>query len=202
MMTVRKNKETKCKMKEITKTSMVMTAIFVMETMTVAALSQILMTIKLTVIRCDMKTRNNWIYTYNIDYHQRCSHCVPFFQQHFSYHLSCHHWLVLLQLAGLLLGKPPCQQKWGEKVTGAWQSIRGKVAIKLKRYLITTIKQATATTHMKVITWGKFEKGVGAFPDQQVLKRHKPILNQDLVVVPWNIDNSHYWFLLPVQPPL
>lgn len=55
---------------------------------------------------------------------------------------------------------------------------------------------------MKVITWEKFEKGVGAFPAQQVLKRHTPILNQDLVVVPLNIDNSHYWFLLPVQPPL
>ena len=37
-------------------------------------------TIKLTVIRCDMKTRNNWIYTYNMDYHQRCSHCAPFLQ--------------------------------------------------------------------------------------------------------------------------
>lgn len=55
---------------------------------------------------------------------------------------------------------------------------------------------------MKVITWEKFEKGVGAFPAQQVLKRHTPILNHDLVVVPLNIDNSHYWFLLPVQPPL
>lgn len=77
-MTVRKIKERKCKMKGITKTSMVMTAIFVMETMTVAAMSQILMMIKLTVIRCDMKTRNNWIYTYNMDYHQRCSHCAPF----------------------------------------------------------------------------------------------------------------------------
>ena len=67
-------------MKEITKTSMVMTAIFVMETMTVAALSQMLMMIKLTVISCDMKTRNNWIYTYNMDYHQGCSHCAPFLQ--------------------------------------------------------------------------------------------------------------------------
>lgn len=72
----------------------------------------------------------------------------------------------------------------------------------LKGTLFRTIKQATATTHMKVITWEKFEKGVGAFPAQQVLKRHTPILNQDLVVVPLNIDNSHYWFLLPVQPPL
>lgn len=104
-------------------------------------------------------THITWITTRDV-------HTVPHFykfQQHFSYHLSWHHWLVLLQLAGLLLGKPPCQQKWGEKVTGAWQSIRGKVAIKLKRYLIRTIKQATATTHMKVTTWEKFEKGVGAF---------------------------------------
>lgn len=166
--------------------------------------SRKLMTIKLTVIRCDMKTRNNWIYTYNTDYHQRCSHCAPFLQIPTTFQLPSFLAPLIDSIATgrFVLGKPPCQQKWGEEVTGAWQSIRGKVAIKLKRYLIRTIKQASATTHMKVITWEKFEKGVGVFLAQQVLKRHKPILNQDPVVVPWNIDNRHYWFLLPVQPPL
>ena len=64
------------------------------------------------------------------------------------------------------------------------------------------VKEASVTTQIEVITWEKFEKGVGVVPAQQVLRGKSPILNQDLVFVPCNSGNSRHWFLLVVQPPL
>ena len=69
----------------------------------------------------------------------------------------------------------------------------------IDRYL-ELLKQASANVQMEVITWEKFEKGVGAVPAKQVLKGISNILNQDLLVIPCNIDSSHHWFLLVVQP--
>ena len=71
----------------------------------------------------------------------------------------------------------------------------------IDRYL-ELLKQASANVQMEVITWEKFEKGVGAVPAKQVLKGINNILNQDLLVIPCNIDSSRHWFLLVVQPPL
>ena len=71
----------------------------------------------------------------------------------------------------------------------------------IDRYL-ELLKQASTNVQMEVITWEKFEKGVGAVPAKQVLKGINNILNQDLLVIPCNIDSSRHWFLLVVQPPL
>ena len=71
----------------------------------------------------------------------------------------------------------------------------------IDRYL-ELLKQVSINVQMEVITWEKFEKGVGAVPAQQVLKGINNILNQDLLLIPCNIDSSRHWFLLVVQPPL
>lgn len=73
----------------------------------------------------------------------------------------------------------------------------------IDRYL-ELLKQASVSVQilMEVITWEKFEKGVGTVPAKQVLKGINNILNQDLLLIPCNIDSSRHWFLLVVQPPL
>ena len=71
----------------------------------------------------------------------------------------------------------------------------------IDRYL-ELLKQASVNVQMEVITWEKFEKGVGTVPAKQVLKGFNNILNQDLLLIPCNIDSSRHWFLLVVQPPL
>ena len=69
------------------------------------------------------------------------------------------------------------------------------------RYL-ELLKLASVNVPMEVVAWEIFEKGVGAVPAKEVLKGISNILNQDLLLVPCNIDSSHHWFLLVVQPPL
>ena len=64
------------------------------------------------------------------------------------------------------------------------------------------LKHASVDIQMEVITWEKFEKGVGAVPAKQVLLGVNNILKQDLLLIPCNIDSSRHWFLLVVQPPM
>lgn len=71
----------------------------------------------------------------------------------------------------------------------------------IDRYL-ELLKLASVNVPMEVVAWEIFEKGVGAVPAKEVLKGISNILNQDLLLVPCNIDSSHHWFLLVVQPPL
>ncbi|KAL9958512.1 hypothetical protein ACROYT_G035538 [Oculina patagonica] len=89
------------------------------------------------------------------------------------------------------------------------KSLRGRGKTSEEKWLtnfvvdkyLELVKGASVATQIEVITWEKFEKGVGVVPAQQVLKGKGPILNQDLVFVPCNSGNSHHWFLLVVQPP-
>ena len=59
----------------------------------------------------------------------------------------------------------------------------------IDRYL-ELLKQESANVQMEVITWEKFEKGVGAVPAKQVLKGISNILNQDLLVIPCKIGRA------------
>ena len=65
------------------------------------------------------------------------------------------------------------------------------------------LKHASAGMQVEVIPGRNLKKGVGIVPAQQVLKGNNYyILNQDLVLIPCNVGNSHHWFLMAVQPPL
>jgi len=71
----------------------------------------------------------------------------------------------------------------------------------IDRYL-ELLKLASVNVPTEVVAWEIFEKGIGAVPAKEVLKGISNILNQDLLLVPCNIDSSHHCFLLVVQPPL
>lgn len=61
------------------------------------------------------------------------------------------------------------------------------------------LKKESQQLKVEILTWEKFEKGVGAMSIQQLLQG-RTILDQDLVLVPCNVGNSKHWFLLVVEP--
>lgn len=71
----------------------------------------------------------------------------------------------------------------------------------IESYLDLIAKQgALQGSKVECIGWECFEKAVGRRPAKDVLTRNAPLLQQDIVLVPCNSENSQHWFLLALLP--
>ena len=71
----------------------------------------------------------------------------------------------------------------------------------IESYLDLIAKQGTLQgSKVECIGWECFEKAVGRRPAKDVLARNAPLLQQDIVLVPCNTENSQHWFLLALLP--
>lgn len=71
----------------------------------------------------------------------------------------------------------------------------------IESYLDLIAKQgALQGSKVECIGWECFEKAVGRQPAKDVLTRNAPLLQQDIVLVPCNSENSRHWFLLALLP--
>ena len=71
----------------------------------------------------------------------------------------------------------------------------------IESYLDLIDKQGTLQgSKVDCIGWECFEKAVGRQPAKDILTRNAPLLEQDIVLVPCNSENSQHWFLLVLLP--
>ena len=71
----------------------------------------------------------------------------------------------------------------------------------IESYFDLIAKQgALQGSKVECIGWECFEKAVGRQPAKDALARNAPLLQQDIVIVPCNSENSQHWFLLALLP--
>ena len=71
----------------------------------------------------------------------------------------------------------------------------------IESYFDLTAKQdALQGSKVECIGWECFEKAVGRQPPKDVITHNAPLLQQDIVIVPCNSENSQHWFLLALLP--
>ena len=71
----------------------------------------------------------------------------------------------------------------------------------IESYLDLITKQgALQGLKTECIGWECFEKAVGRRPAKDILACNAPLLQQDIVLVPCNSENSQHWFLLALLP--
>lgn len=122
--------------------------------------------------------------------------CV--FPDHRQPYLSCVLNGTVMFQGNSILDDQDLQRLYGRKAQDSDNYLTNFV-IEAYLHLIATKGMATGIK-VEVLEWELFEKGFKNGSAQESLKEKVPLMEQDIVLVPCNPDQSKHWFLLVVLP--